>query len=198
MIGQVLRPYHSHFKALGNILWILALVFVFEFTTNATDLWSFQPVRRPAVPDPDRPSNWQANPIDAFIYDRLQQEGLVPAPLASPLSWLRRISFDVHGLPPTPDEVRDWEDANLEDHDLRATKVDDLLSSDHYGERMGRRWLDLVRFAESDGFRADFFRANAWRYRDYVIQSFNEDLPFKRFILDNSPGTKSLPTIRMP
>ncbi len=193
MIGQVLRPYHRHFKALGEILWILALVFVFDFTTNATDLWSFQPVQRPDVPNPDRPSTWQTNPIDAFVFDRLQQEGLVPSAFASPLSWLRRISFDVHGLPPTPEEVRDWGDRSLEDHDLRAAKVDVLLGRPHYGERMGRRWLDLVRFAESDGFRADFFRANAWRYRDYVIQSFNEDLPFKRFILEQLAGDEIAP-----
>lgn len=159
----------------------------------ADQLWSFQPVQRPNVPDPDRPPAWQANPIDAFIYDRLQQEGLDPAPLADPLTWLRRVTFDTHGLPPTPDAVQNWQNQNVEDHAKRAAKVDALLASDHYGERMGRRWLDLVRFAESDGFRADFFRPHAWRYRDYVIQSFNKDLPFNRFIMEQLAGDEIAP-----
>ena len=127
--------------------------------------WAFQPVK--ATPPPTvKDADWNQHPIDRFLLARLEKEGLKPAPRADKVALIRRVTFDLIGLPPTPEEV----DAFVRDVDPKAHEklVDRLLASPRYGERMARHWLDLVRFAETDGFRLDTYRASAWRYRDYV------------------------------
>ncbi|MEW4567316.1 PSD1 and planctomycete cytochrome C domain-containing protein [Tautonia sp. JC769] len=147
--------------------------------------WSFQPVRRPESPAVGR-SEWVRHPIDAFILDRLEEEGLSPAPEASRTILIRRLSYDLTGLPPTPEEVEAFVDD--ESPDAYEALVDRLLDSPHYGERWGRHWLDVVRYAESNSFERDNTKPNAWRYRDYVITSFNDDKPYDRFLLEQLAG----------
>ncbi|WP_206352384.1 PSD1 and planctomycete cytochrome C domain-containing protein [Tautonia rosea] len=147
--------------------------------------WSFQPLQRPAMPDVED-SDWVRDPIDAFILHRLEAAGLSPAPEASKATLIRRLCYDLTGLPPTPDEV----EAFLADQspDAYEALVDRLLDSPHYGERWGRHWLDVVRYAETNSFERDNHKPNAWRYRDYVINSFNDDKPYDRFVLEQLAG----------
>ncbi|RUL83388.1 PSD1 and planctomycete cytochrome C domain-containing protein [Tautonia sociabilis] len=147
--------------------------------------WSFQPVRRPEVPSVHR-QDWVRDPIDAFILRGLEEAGLEPAPEASRETLIRRLSSDLLGLPPTPEEVEAFveNDSPLAYEEL----VDRLLSSPHYGERWGRHWLDVVRFAETNSFERDNDKPAAWRYRDYVIESFNEDKPYDRFVREQLAG----------
>ena len=147
--------------------------------------WAFRPVERPTVPEVGDPG-WVLDPIDAFILDRLVDAGLRPAPEASRATLIRRLSYDLTGLPPTPEEV----DAFLADEspDAYEALVDRLLDSPHYGERWGRHWLDLVRFAETNSFERDRDKPSAWRYRDYVIESFNEDKPYDQFVREQLAG----------
>ena len=132
--------------------------------------WSFRKPERPAAP---KVTNAAAvrNTIDAFILARLEKEGLKPAPEADRRTLIRRASFDLHGLPPSPQEVEDF--VNDRTPDAYEKLVDRLLASPRYGERWGRYWLDLVRYADTSGFETDHFFPNAWRYRDYVVESFN-------------------------
>jgi hypothetical protein len=153
----------------------------FRFTTDAragTDWWSLQPVRRPPLPATCQ-TDWCRNPIDHFILARLEGHGLKSAPAADRRTLIRRLSFDLLGLPPTPEEV----EAFVRDGSPRAYErlVDRLLASPHYGERWARHWLDVARFGESNGFEHDEFRKNAWRYRDWVIDALNRDLPYDEF-----------------
>jgi mono/diheme cytochrome c family protein len=152
---------------------------------QARQFWSFRPVTRPRVPEVHN-SAWVRTTIDAFILARLETAQLSPAPPAGKTSLLRRISYDLIGLPPTPDEVR----AFLADTSSNAYEkvVDRLLASPHYGEHWARYWLDLVRYAETNGYEFDAPKPNVWRYRDYVIQSFNEDRPYDRFIREQLAG----------
>ena len=147
--------------------------------------WSFQPRQKPAIPRFDGQS-WAATPIDAFVFASLQKQGLTPAPAADRRALIRRVTFDLTGLPPTPEEV----DAFVADKDPKAYEklVDRLLDSPRYGERWGQRWLDVVRFAETDGFEYDTHRNDAWRYRDYVIRSFNRDKSYDQFIREQLAG----------
>jgi len=151
--------------------------------------WSFRPVQRPAVPLTREP--WVRTPVDGFVLARLKSAGLRPNPPASRTTLLRRLTFDLHGLPPTPDEIA----AFLADRrpDAYERVVDRLLASPRYGERWARHWLDLARYAESEGFKADETRPNAWRYRDYVIQSFNEDKPYDQFLREQLAGDEIAP-----
>ena len=143
------------------------------------DHWAFIPPERPEVPRVNE-SSWVHNPIDAFILAGLEEQGLPHAPPADRATLLRRITFDVTGLPPTPEEV----DGFLADHSPSAylRLVDRLLMSPQYGERWGQHWLDLARFAETDGFEFDQARPNAWRYRDWVVQALNRDKPYSAFV----------------
>ena len=133
--------------------------------------WAFQKRRQPELPKFAAPADraWGRSPIDAFILAKLQKEGLRPAPPASKATWLRRVYLDLTGLPPAPEETA----AFLRDASPKAyeTVVDRLLASPRYGERWAQHWLDVVRFAETDGFEYDTHRPDAWRYRDYVIRS---------------------------
>jgi mono/diheme cytochrome c family protein len=147
--------------------------------------WAFQPVRRPAVPRlPDE--RWSRNAIDRFILARLDRAGLRPSPEADRPALLRRLKFDLLGLPPAPEEV----DAFVNDPaaDAYERLAERYLASPHFGERWARHWLDVVRFAESQGFEMNQPRPNAWPYRDYVIRAFNEDLPYDRFVTEHLAG----------
>jgi hypothetical protein len=148
------------------------------------DHWSFQPPRRPPVP-PVKQTAWVRNPIDSFILARLEQEGVRPSPEAGRETLLRRLSLDITGLPPTPAETR----AFLADTSADAYEkvVDRLLASPHYGERWGRHWLDLARYADSDGYTIDGPR-QIWKYRDWVIHALNRDLPFDQFTIEQIAG----------
>jgi hypothetical protein len=150
-------------------------------TAEDKDWWVFQPVRKPPIPEV-RDGGWSQNPIDQFIFSRLQTEGLKPSAEADRRTLLRRAYFDVIGLPPGADEVDRFMADNSPDAWNRV--VNSLLDNPRYGEKWARHWLDLVRYAESDGFKLDEYRPNAWRYRDYVIRSFNDDKPYNRFLME--------------
>ena len=154
--------------------------------------WSLKNCKRPPVPEVRDPAFPIRTPVDAFTLARLKQEGLVPAPDADRRTLIRRVTFDLTGLPPTPAEI----DAFVKDADPKAYEklVDRLLESPHYGEKWGRHWLDVVRYSESEGFEYDRHRAGAWRYRDYVIDAFNRDKPYDRFILEQLAGDEIDPT----
>jgi cytochrome c553 len=147
--------------------------------------WSFQPVRDPSPP-PVGDSEWPSSAVDAFILAKLKEAGLQPAPPAGKRTWIRRVSFDLIGLPPTSAEI----DAFLVDESAEARDkvVDRLLASPHYGERWARHWLDLVRFAETNGHEFDNDKLDAWRYRDYVIRALNEDVPYDRLVREHIAG----------
>ena len=147
--------------------------------------WAFEPVHRPAVPAVER-SDWVRNPIDNFILSKLVSRGLEPAQAAEKSALARRVYFDLTGLPPSPEEV----DAFLADSsgDAYERLVDRLLDSPRYGERWGRHWLDLVRFADTNSFERDGVKPHAWRFRDYVIRSFNDDKPYDQLIREHLAG----------
>jgi cytochrome c553 len=136
--------------------------------------WAFQPISRPAIPN--LKNDWIRNPIDAFVLQKLRERGWNPAPAAEPAALRRRVYLDLTGLPPTLEEQS------------RPFDVDELLARPTYGERWARHWLDLVRFAETNGYERDATKPNAWRYRDYVINAFNHDKPFDRFVLEQIAG----------
>jgi hypothetical protein len=148
------------------------------------DHWSFQAPQRPPIPEV-RDAGWIRNPIDRFILARLERAGVRPSPEADRHTLLRRLSLDLTGLPPTPEEI----DAFLADTapDAYDKLVDRLLASPHYGERWGRHWLDLARYADSDGYTIDAPR-KIWKYRDWVIQALNRDLPFDQFVIEQLAG----------
>jgi hypothetical protein len=139
-----------------------------RFTPEERSYWAFQPVGSPKVPSV-RDGRWVRNPIDAFVLSQLEAKGLRPSAPADRITLLRRVTLDLIGLPPAPDEV----EAFLKDSSPEAYEkvIDRLLQSPHYGERWARHWLDLARYAESEGFKSDETRPNIWRYRDYVIRS---------------------------
>ncbi len=147
--------------------------------------WSFQPVHRPDPPAVND-EGWGRTPVDAFIFAKFSEKGLSPSREASRLELIRRATYDLTGLPPTPEEVEQF----LADDSPQAYEhlLDRLLASPRYGERWGRHWLDLARYADSDGFEFDEDRPLAYHYRDYVIRSFNDDKPFDRFIVEQLAG----------
>ncbi|MXY66990.1 MAG: DUF1553 domain-containing protein [Acidobacteriia bacterium] len=157
-----------------------------DFPEHQRSHWAFQPVA-----EPDMPAFDTNHPIDAFVLARLRGEGIRPAARADRTALIRRATFDLHGLPPTPAEVQ----AFVEDDspDAFAKVVDRLLASPRYGERWARHWLDLARYAESEGFKSDETRPNAWRYRDYVIESLNSDKPYDRFVQEQIAGDELWP-----
>jgi Protein of unknown function (DUF1549)/Protein of unknown function (DUF1553)/Planctomycete cytochrome C len=153
---------------------------------NAADHWSLKPVQTPPVPDVQTYERWGRNPIDQFVLARLAERGLRPAPEADRRTLIRRVYFDLIGLPPSPEEI----DAFVADPDSRAYEklVDKLLESPRFGERWARHWLDAVRFADTHGFEMNQPRPTAWPYRDYVIRAFNDDKPYDRFVLEQLAG----------
>jgi hypothetical protein len=157
------------------------------------DWWSLQKVSRPEVPSVKQ-RDWVRNGIDAFILQKLESAGLQPAPEANRTTLIRRLYFDLVGMPPAPAEVDEF--VRDERADAYEQLVDRLLASPHYGERWGRHWLDLARYCESQGFERDKIRDHAWRYRDYVIRSFNQDKPYPRFMTEQIAGDVLEPVTR--
>lgn len=155
-----------------------------EFARRAKH-WSFQPLTRPPIPKVSNPE-WCRTPIDRFLLARLDEAGLSPADQADKRTWLRRVYFDTIGLPPTSEEIH----AFIADDGPGAEErvIDRLLGNPHFGERWGRHWLDLVRYAESRGHEFDYDVANPWHYCDYVIRAINEDLPYDRFVVEHIAG----------
>ncbi len=149
------------------------------------EFWSFRPVANPQPPKVSHQA-WVRNPIDAFVLARLEAEGLTPAKLADRRTMLRRVTFDLIGLPPTPAEVESFLADDSPDAFERV--VERLLASPHYGERWGRHWLDVARYADSNGLDENLAFGNAWRYRDYVVQAFNTDKAYDEFVMEQIAG----------
>ncbi|MDB6056861.1 MAG: hypothetical protein JWO95_705, partial [Verrucomicrobiales bacterium] len=151
----------------------------------STNLWSLKPISKPALPKV-RNTSWAKTPVDQFILAKLEEKNLTPVAVANKRTLIRRATYDLIGLPPTPEEI----DAFLKDKSPDAFEhvVDRLLASPHYGERWGRHWLDLVRYADTSGCNSDFPVPSAYRYRNYVIDSFNSDKPYAHFIEEQIAG----------
>ena len=151
------------------------------------DWWSLQPLREAPSPEVSGiPREWRTSLVDRWVYSKLQEGALRPAPSADKRTLIRRVGFDLLGLPPNPDEVEAF--VHDERPDAYEKLVDRLLASPHYGEHWARHWLDIVRFAESEGFERDLVREHAWPYRDYVIRSFNTDKSYLRFAREQLAG----------
>jgi hypothetical protein len=187
--------------------WSADPIDLFQYTTDRRagyDWWSLQPIKRPQVPKTQNTKHQTLNPIDSFILAKLEANGLSPSPPADPRTLIRRLYFDLLGLPPEPAEVDSFisefspslplsvspsatKDGEKErqregEKDAYNLLVSKLLDSPHYGERWARHWLDIVRYGESQGFERNKLRPNAWRYRDFVVEAFNADLPYDDFI----------------
>jgi hypothetical protein len=149
------------------------------------DWWSLQPVQDPPVPTVSR-ADWPRNDLDRFVLEGLEARGLSPSPEADRRTLIRRVAFDLTGLPPSPEEV----EAFVDDPDPSAYEhlVDRLLDSPHYGERWARHWLDVIRFGESQGFERNHVRDDAWKFRDWVVDAFNRDLPYDEFVRQQLAG----------
>ncbi|HEX5007153.1 MAG TPA: DUF1549 domain-containing protein, partial [Hyphomonadaceae bacterium] len=160
------------------------------FTAAQKGWWAFQKLVKPAVPAV-KDAAWVQTPEDAFLLARMEEKGVKPNPKADKTTLIRRAYLVLTGMPPSPEQVQ----AFLADESPKAFErvVDELLASPHYGERWGRHWLDLARYADSEGFKADETRPNVWRYRDYVIRAFNEDKPYNRFIEEQLAGDELYP-----
>ncbi|HKS35853.1 MAG TPA: DUF1549 domain-containing protein, partial [Verrucomicrobiae bacterium] len=159
-------------------------------TGGKSDHWAFKPATRQSVPKV-KDKKWPGNPIDHFILAKLEAEGLAPSPEADRRTLIRRLNFDLTGLPPTSREV----EAFLGDPGADAYEkvVDRLLKAPRYGERWARHWLDVVHYGETHGYDKDKPRRNAWPYRDYVIRSFNDDKPYSRFVQEQLAGDVLFP-----
>ena len=165
------------------------------FTTAQRNFWSFRPLSKPALPTVKNHS-WSTNPIDALIAAKLDEKNLQPNPPADKLTLLRRATLDMTGLPPTQDEIQKF--LNDKSPNAWETVVDRLLASPQYGERWARHWLDVARYADSNGFKADETRPNIWRYRDYVIKAFNDDKPTTASSRSRSPAMNCIRAIPKP
>lgn len=147
--------------------------------------WAFQPVRVVTPPEVKQ-KEWCRNPIDQFVLSKLEAEGVTPSPEAGRATLVRRLYLDLLGLPPTPEQVEAF--VNDQRENAYSLLVDELLASPHFGERWGRHWLDLARYADSDGYEKDRVRPHAWRYRNWVIDSINRDQPFDQFTIEQLAG----------
>ena len=170
-----------------------------KWTDNKTNHWAWQPVKRVAIPEASDPS-WCQTPVDNFILAKLDENGLKPSAPANKRTLIRRATFDLIGLPPTPEEVQDF--VNDDSTNAFAKVVDRLLASPHYGERWGRHWLDVARYSDTKGQprrnTEDNVNPFAWSYRDYVIRSFNEDKPYNIFILEQIAADRLTTSARNP
>ena len=175
---------------LGSCMLLLAAEETKSFSATQKRWWAVQPIAKVSVPNA-KTAGWAKNEIDAFILEKLEAKDLAPNPAADRATLLRRITLDITGVPPTVEEMQNF----LADKSPRAWEsiVDRLLASPSYGERWGRHWLDVARYADSDGFKADDTRPHVWRYRDYVIQSFNNDKPYDRFVKEQIAGDELYP-----
>ncbi len=167
-------------------------------TDEERQWWAFQPIRA-AQPPKVMDNRWPQGDLDRFVLAKIEAAGIAPSPPADPTAIIRRVTFDLTGLPPTPTEtaafVAAWKQyqPGKDSVDPYAELVDRLLASPRYGERWARHWLDLVRYADSDGYRIDDYRPRAWHYRDYIIRSLNEDKPYDRFIAEQLAGDELYP-----
>ena len=165
-----------------------------SMSLDDSDWWSFQPLQQPTVPVVEATESSElsvGNPIDAFVSEKLSQQQLSPSSTADKRVLLRRLKYDLLGLPPTPSEVRSFEDNS--DPLAYEMWVEKYLDSKHYGERWARHWLDVAKYADTCGYDKDKLRENAWPYRDYVIRSFNEDKPYRRFVQEQIAGDVLFP-----
>ena len=152
------------------------------------DVWAFLPVTKPMMPTATSEQH-SVSPIDAFIRENLTAKGVDLAPQADPASLIRRATFDLLGLPPSPKEIREFVKAWQADSESAwSDLIDRLLASPHYGERWAQHWLDVARYADTGGYSNDYERSNMWRYRDYVIRAFNEDKPYNEFVVEQLAG----------
>lgn len=158
-----------------------------DITEEDKKWWAFQPVKSPPVPE-----SKAASPIDAFVQAKLTENGLKPSPAADPVAFIRRATFDLTGLPPTPEEVDAFVHESYASSDASAKLIDRLLESPRYGERWAQHWLDVVRYAESEGYRLDAYRPNVWPYRDYVVRALNNDKPYDQFVREQLAGDEML------
>jgi len=154
-------------------------------TSVSSDHWSFQPVIR-HDPPPVQNTDWVRNPIDRFVLARLERGSIQPSPEASRHTLIRRLYYDLLGLPPKLEEVDRF--VGDQSPDAYERLVDEILDSPHFGERWGRHWLDKARYADSDGYEKDRPRPNAWRYRDWVIEAINRDMAFDQFTIEQIAG----------
>ena len=161
-----------------------------RFTESDRSFWSFQPVAPQKPPQVKNPA-WVKSPIDLFILGGLEDQGLTPSPPAQKQDLIRRLYFDLTGLPPSPKEIRSF--VSDDTPDAYEQLVDRLLNSSHYGERQAQRWLDVIRYAETEGFEYDRDLPDGWRFRDYVINAFNKDLPYDEFIFQQLAGDEINP-----
>ena len=170
-----------------------------KWSDNKTNHWAWQPVKPVAIPEPHN-SDWCQTPVDHFILAKLEENGFKPNPPADKRTLIRRATFDLIGLPPTPQEVQGFVDDSSAE--AFAKVVDRLLASPHYGERWGRHWLDVARYSDTKGQPRRFFEDNinpfAWTYRDYVIRSFNENKPYNQFIMEQIAADRLTSTARTP
>ena len=175
---------------LAGAKWGTSPIDVFSVTTSSRagyDWWALQPLREPGIPTVDDAD--VRLPIDLFVRSKLRRHDLKPSNRASDRQLVRRLYFDIIGLPPTSHQVRDFENAAAKDFDAAwDALVLELLNSKHYGERWARHWLDLARFGESQGFERDKLRTNSWYYRDWVIQAFNNNMPYDEFVRQQIAG----------
>ena len=164
-----------------------------EITDEQRNHWSFRTIAKPTIPD--APPERSRNPIDAFVFRKLAEQNLPPVPLGTTRTLIRRATFDLIGLPPAPEEI----EAFLADDSPGAWErlIDRLLDSPHYGERWGRHWLDLVRYADTAGDAADFSVPEAFKYRNYVIDAFNNDKPYDQFVRKKFPVTCCRPAMKL-
>ncbi len=159
-----------------------------NITDEDRQWWAFQPLKK--VDPPTHPEDkWSQSPIDRFVWNALRERDMRPAPPADRAALIRRLYFDLIGLPPSPKEIDEF----IKDESPRAIEIviDRLLSDPRYGEHWARFWLDVVRYSESDGWNQDAYRPNIWRYRDYVVRAFNNDMPYSQFVLDQLAGDET-------
>lgn len=153
--------------------------------TASAKHWSFEPIKRPQIPEV-RQQAWIRSPIDAFVLAKLEKENTTPSPEASKRTLIRRLSLDLIGLPPKAAEIEEF--VNDTRPDAYERLVERLLASPHYGEKWARHWLDLAHYADSDGYEKDLVRPYAWRYRNWIIDALNSDMPFDRFTIEQLAG----------
>ena len=193
------RQISLRLKPLIPTLFSLSLIGIAEsadykhaFSNEEKAWWAIQPVGNQAVPE--NGETWARNEIDFFVVRKLDENNLSPAPAASPRELVRRLYFDLHGLPPTPSQVEVFVTSFGKNSEIAYQNlVDELLASPRYGERWATHWLDVVRYAESDGYRADDFRPTVYLYRDYVIKSLNDDKPYDQFVREQLAGDELAP-----
>ena len=163
------------FHLLIGLLWLPAAV--------GAEHWSFQPINRPKAPSVG------GNKIDSFLNARLAKAGVQANGKASPKDLIRRVSIVLTGLPPTPEQVQAFEARYAKDAEQAYIRlVEEQLSSKHFGERWAQHWLDVIRWAETNGSEANLYRKMAWVYRDYVVRAFNDDLPYDQFVREQLAG----------